>query len=188
MGTHLARNWWLIALRGVAAIIFGVLAFIWPGITLIALTILFGAYALVDGFLAVLAAVTHHTGSQRWWIVLLEGIVGIAAGIIAFVYPGITAFTLLIVIAAWSIITGILEIWAAIRLRHEINNEWMLILAGILSLLFGVLVAVFPGAGALAVIWIIAAYAVVFGILMLLLGLRLRSSPARQAQPEARSA
>ncbi len=187
METHLSRHWWLVALRGVAAIIFGILAFIWPGITLLALTILFGAYALVDGFIAVIAALTHHTGSQRWWVVLLEGIVGIVAGIVAFVYPQITAFALVLLIATWAILTGVLELWTAIELRREIRNEWLLILSGILSIVFGLLVAIFPSAGALAIVFLIGAYAVVFGVLFLFLGLRLRNRVAEAARPATRT-
>ncbi len=186
METHVARNWWLVALRGLAAIIFGVLALIWPGLTLLVLTILFGAYAIIDGFVAVIAALTHHTTSQRWWLLLLEGLVGIIAGLIAFAMPGLTALVLLYVIAAWAIVTGVLEIWHAVELRREIKNEWLLILSGIASVIFGVLVAIFPGAGALAVVWIIGVYAIVFGLLLLMLGLRLRGSAARQAETATR--
>ncbi len=186
MENMLARNWWLIALRGVAAIIFGVLALVWPGITLLALTILFGAYALVDGFLAVIAALTHHTGNRRWWVVLLEGIAGIAAGILTFIWPGLSAFVLVLLIAAWAIVTGILEIWSAIELRRVIKNEWLLILSGLLSVVFGLLVAIFPGAGALAIVWLIGAYAIVFGVLFLILGFRLRSRAAGQPRPATR--
>ncbi len=177
MTTTLARNWWAIALRGVLAILFGVAAFVWPGITLSVLVLLFGAYAFVDGLFALLAALRQHgdMGSERWWMLLLEGLAGIAAGVLTFIWPGITAVVLLYLIAAWAVITGVLEIIAAIRLRREINNEWLMALAGIASVIFGVLLFLQPGAGALAIVWLIGAYAIVFGILLLFLAFRLRS-------------
>jgi uncharacterized membrane protein HdeD (DUF308 family) len=174
MLTQLSRNWWLIALRGVAAILFGILAIVWPGVTLTFLVLLFGAYALVDGLLTVFAALTNQAGERRWWV-LLEGLVGIAAAVLTFLWPGATAFSLLYLIAAWAILTGVLEILAAIELRREISNEWFLILSGIASVIFGVLVILFPGAGALSVIWLMAAYAVVFGALLVVLSLRVKS-------------
>jgi uncharacterized membrane protein HdeD (DUF308 family) len=174
MITQLTRNWWIVVLRGVLAILFGVVAFVWPAISIAALVLLFGAYALVDGIFAVIAALTNTAGMQRWWV-LLEGVVGIVIGVLTFFWPGVTAFVLLYFIAAWSIVTGVLEILAAIELRKAITNEWLLIVSGILSVLFGLLVVLYPSAGALSVIWIIALYAVVFGILLIMLGLRLRN-------------
>ena len=187
---ELPRHWWLVALRGVAAIVFGILAFIWPGITLSVLILFFGAYAIVDGALALYAA-TRSRG-QHVWASVLEGIVGIAAGLIAFFSPGITALALLIVIAVWAIVTGVMEVIAAVELRHVIPNEWFLIISGLLSVVFGILLLVQPGAGALALVWLIGLYAVVFGIGMLALAWRLRgllkhmpevSSRAPQARP-----
>jgi uncharacterized membrane protein HdeD (DUF308 family) len=169
-----ARNWWLLALRGVLAIIFGVLAFIWPGITLIVLVLMFGAYALVDGIFTIILAFSDQKGKQRWWVMLIEGLVGVAAGIITFLWPGISAIALLFVIAAWAIVTGVLEIVAAVRLRREIEGEWLLAISGIASIIFGVLMVIWPGAGALAVIWLIATYAIIFGVLFLFLAFRLR--------------
>jgi uncharacterized membrane protein HdeD (DUF308 family) len=174
----MARNWWALALRGVAALLFAVLTFIWPGISLLALVALFGAYALIDGIFAAVTAITRSDVGDRRWVLLLEGLAGIAAGIIAFVWPGMTALALLYIIAAWAIVTGVLEIAAAVRLRREIQGEWALGLAGFLSVLFGVALVLFPGAGALAVLWLIAAYAIVFGLLMLALGFRLRAHRA----------
>jgi uncharacterized membrane protein HdeD (DUF308 family) len=171
---NLSRYWWLVVLRGVAAVIFGVLAFIWPGMTLNVLIILFAAYALVDGVSGIITAISDRKSNERWWVFLLEGLVGVAAGILAFLYPGMTAFALLYFIAVWAIITGIMEIIAAIRLRKEIDNEWMLALGGVASVIFGLLLIIFPGGGALALIWLIAAYAIIFGILLIVLGFRLR--------------
>ena len=174
MSATLIKNWWMVALRGLVAVLFGIAAFVWPGLTLLALVWLFGIYALMDGVFTLISAFTNRRESNRWWLLLLEGIVGIAAGIIAIVWPGITAFALLYLIAAWAIVTGVLEIAAAIRLREEIEGEWLMALSGILSLVFGILLVIWPGAGALAVVWMIAAYAIVFGIFLIILGFRLR--------------
>ena len=168
---ELPRHWWVVALRGLAAIIFGVLAFILPGPTLAVLIVLYGAYAIVDGVLALYAAV--RSGDNRWTFVI-EGVIGIAAGLVAFVWPGITALALLFVIAAWAMLTGIMEVIAGVRLRRAIDNEWMLIIAGLLSIVFGILLIAQPGAGALAIVWLIGVYAVAFGIALLALSWRLR--------------
>jgi len=178
----LARNWWVLALRGVFAIIFGVLALIWPALTLLVLITLFGAYALVDGIFAVIAGIASYGRNERWWAVLLEGVAGIILGVLTFLWPGTTALVLVYFIAAWALITGIFEIVAAIRLRKEIEGEWMMVLSGIVSILFGLFLVVAPGAGALGLTWVIGAYAIVFGILLLILAFRLRSLP-RDAQP-----
>jgi uncharacterized membrane protein HdeD (DUF308 family) len=174
MVTRLARRWWLLALRGVVAILFGLAALVWPGITLAVLVWLFGAYALVDGVFAVGAAVRARGEQPHWWGLLLEGVAGIAAGVVTLLWPGLTAIVLLYLIAAWAIVTGILEIVAAVQLRREIANEVWLALSGLLSVLFGLAVAIWPGAGALALIWLIGAYAVVFSVLLLALAVRLR--------------
>jgi len=168
-------SWWALLLRGVAAIAFGILAFVWPHITLTALVFLWGAYALVDGVVALVAGIKSHGEFNRWWIFLLEGILGIAAGIVAFVIPGITAMVLLFLIAAWAIVTGAFEIGAAIQLRKYIKGEWLLALAGVASVLFGFALFLNPSAGALAVVWLIGAYSIVFGFLLVALGLRLHS-------------
>ena len=172
----LSRNWWALALRGLAAIVFGVLAFAWPGITLWALVLLFGAYMLVDGIFAIVAAVRVAGRERRWWLLLVEGVLGVLAGLVAFLWPGITALALLYLVAAWAIVTGILQIVGAIRLRREIEGEWALILGGVLSVIFGVLLAVLPGPGILALVWLIGAYAVVSGVLLIVLALRVRNS------------
>lgn len=171
----LSRNWWVLAIRGVAAILFGIAAFLWPGITLTVLVLLFGAYVLVDGIFAVVAGISVRKEQERWWMMVLEGVAGIIIGVLTFLYPSITALVLLYFIAAWAIVTGAFEIAAAIRLRREIEGEWLLALAGIASLIFGVLLVIMPGPGALALIWLIGAYAIVFGVLMLVLAFRLRS-------------
>ncbi len=171
----LARNWWAVLLRGIAGVIFGILTFFAPAISLGALVLLFGAYALVDGVLTIVSAVKNRATTERWWVLLLEGIVGVAAGILTFLWPGITALALLYVIAAWALVTGGLEIAAAIRLRKVIDHEWLLILSGIASVALGVMLVLFPGAGALALVLWIGAYATVFGALLIALGFRLHS-------------
>ena len=183
----LARNWWAIALRGVAAIIFGILGLLMPVITMAALILLFGAYAVVNGIFNVIAAVRGHSGAPRWYL-LLEGVVSVAAGIIAFAWPGLTAIVLLYVIAAWAIITGVLEIAAAIRLHNRIRGEGWLVLSGILSVVAGALMVWAPGAGALALVLWIAAYVLVFGILLVGLAFRLRSGRIEAEETLSRAA
>jgi uncharacterized membrane protein HdeD (DUF308 family) len=172
----LSRNWWALALRGIVAILFGLAAFFLPGITLAVLILLFGAFALVDGIFAIVAAVRTHRRNERWWLLLVEGVLGVLAGVVAFLWPGLTALALLYLVAAWAIITGVLEIVGAIRLRKEIEGEWALILGGILSVIFGVLLAALPGVGILALVWLIGAYAIVAGVLLLAAALRARRS------------
>jgi len=176
----LATRWWLLLLRGLAAVAFGALALVWPGPTIVVLVLLYGAYALVDGVLAIAAAISARgTGAPTGWLVLI-GVAGIAAGFATFFWPGITALVLLVLIAVWSILHGILEVVGAIRLRREIEGEWLLVLSGLLSVAFGILVLARPGAGALALVWLIGAYAILFGVLLIVLSLRLRSHrPAR---------
>ena len=169
----LAKSWWLLLLRGIAAIIFGLLAFAWPGLTLVTLILFYGAFALVDGGLAVVAAITGGAPGSRWWLAII-GLLGIAAGLVTFMMPGLTAIVLLFFIAGWAIATGVLQIIGAIKLRKEIDNEWLLILGGIISVLFGVTMMLAPGAGALALVWVIGAYSVVIGATFVALALRLR--------------
>ncbi len=160
------RNWWLFLLRGLAAITFGVLSLIWPGISLVTLILLFGAYALVDGAFALAAAIVGRGNAElRWWLVLV-GLLGIGIGVTTFQWPGLTALTLLYFIAGWVVATGLLQIVGAIELRKAIENEWWLILDGALSVLFGILLFIMPGTGAVALIWLIAVFAITFGILM----------------------
>jgi uncharacterized membrane protein HdeD (DUF308 family) len=170
---RLARSWWLVAVRGLAAIVFGLIALLMPGITLLALVLLFAAYAIVDGASKVVSAFRRQPdGSRDMWS-LLAGILGIVAGIVAAVWPGITALVLLILIAAWAIVTGVFEIVAAYRLRDQINGEALLALGGALSIAFGVLALLMPSAGALAIVWLIGAYAIATGIVLLIAAYRL---------------
>jgi len=177
----LARNWWLFLLRGIAALAFGILSLIWPGISLYILTILFGAYALADGAFALAAAIagTGESGA-RWWLVLV-GLAGIGAGAVTFFWPGITALTLLYFIAGWIIAIGVLQIVGAIELRRFIKDEWWLILDGALGVLFGILVFAMPGAGALALIWLIAVFAIAFGALMIGFAFKVRKFKEKMA-------
>jgi uncharacterized membrane protein HdeD (DUF308 family) len=167
------HNWWMFAVRGVLAIIFGGVALIWPGQTLQALVLVFGAFALVDGIFAVIAGIAARGTFDRWWALLLEGLVGIVIGLATFFWPNITALVLVYFIAAWALITGILEIVAAIQLRSVITNEWMYILGGLLSIIFGILLFVFPGSGAVSLVWMIGIYAIVFGISEIIFAFRL---------------
>ncbi|HLW48680.1 MAG TPA: HdeD family acid-resistance protein [bacterium] len=170
----LARNWWALALRGVAALVFGLIALLMPGLTLVALVILFGAYSLVDGVFAVAAAVRAAETHHRWAWLLVEGLTGILTGIITFLWPGITAIVLLYLIALWAIVTGVLEVVAGFNLRGHLANEWLLLLGGVASIIFGVVLILQPMAGALALTWLIGLYALVFGVLMLILAFRMR--------------
>lgn len=175
--TILSRNWWVFLLRGILAVIFGILAFIWPGTTLLTLIILFGAYALVDGIFAIIAGVAGYGTTERWWAEVIEGVLGMVIGLMTLLWPGATALVVLYFIAAWAIVTGILEIAAAIQMRRYISGEWLLFLSGAVSVLFGVLLFIFPGAGALSLIAFIGAFAILFGSLLIVLALRLRSLP-----------
>jgi uncharacterized membrane protein HdeD (DUF308 family) len=169
----LARNWWLVLLKGICAILFGVLTFIWPGISLVSLLLLYGAYALVDGVLSLIAAIKGGAPAPRWWLALV-GVLGIAAGLVAWLLPGMTAIVLVYFIAGWMIATGVMEIIGAIRLRKEIDNEWWLVAAGVLSVIVGLFMAIAPGAGALGLLFVIGAYAIVFGVMLVGLAFRLR--------------
>lgn len=184
----LAHNWWMLLLRGIFAVLFGITCFVYPGLTLLVLAMFFGAYVLIDGIFAVVSAVYAPKGQKRWWVTLIEGIVGIAVGVITFLMPVITALGLLYLIAVWAIVTGIFEIVAAVRLRKEITNEWLLILAGLASVVFGVLIAAVPGAGALAVVWWIGAYSIIFGIFLVVLSFRLRQFLKTHQEPGPRTA
>jgi uncharacterized membrane protein HdeD (DUF308 family) len=168
----LAGNWWALLLRGIAAVLFGLAALFWPGLTLYVLVLFFGAYVLVDGVLAIVAGIRGSGG--RRWLLLAEGALGVLAGLVAFFYPGITALVLLYVIAFWAIFTGILRVVTAISLRRELENEWLMVLSGVLSVLFGVILAALPGVGLLSLVWLVGIYAIVFGVALMILGFRVR--------------
>ncbi|HRM53039.1 MAG: HdeD family acid-resistance protein [Ottowia sp.] len=174
LAAALGRNWWLLLVRGLVAIVFALLTWAQPGVSLAALVLVFGIYVLADGLLGVWSAIAKRRDNRHWWLLLLWGLVGIVVGVMTFIMPGITGLVLLMYIAAWAVITGVLQIVAAIRLRKEIKGEWLLILSGLVSVAFGVLLFLQPGAGALAVAWIIAAYAFIFGVLMVLLAFKVR--------------
>lgn len=171
----LAENWWLVLLRGIAALAMGILAFVMPGITLVTLILVWGIYALADGLFAMWGAVAGRSGGlvPRWWLAVV-GIAGILAGVLTFVWPGLTAQILLLMIACWAIVIGAMQIWGAIQLRKEIEGEWLLILSGLLGIAFGVVLLTRPGVGALAVVWMIGAYAVITGIDYIALAFKLR--------------
>ncbi|WP_105102847.1 HdeD family acid-resistance protein [Microbulbifer pacificus] len=172
----LADNWWVALVRGLFAILFGVLTFVWPGISLLSLVILFGVYSLMDGVVAIYGAIKGRgevSRSSLWWL-LFVGITGIAAGIVTFFYPQVTALVLVIFIGAWALVRGVFEIIGAIRLRKEIDHEWLLIFAGLLSVIFGLVLLLKPGAGALALLWLIGSYAIIFGVILVWLAFRLR--------------
>jgi uncharacterized membrane protein HdeD (DUF308 family) len=171
----LARNWWSLVIRGVLAIMLAILTFVWPGITLQAIVLLFGAYALLDGAFSIAGAWHASKAHERWGALLLHGLAGIGAAAITILWPAITAIALVFLIAAWAIVTGVLHIIAAIRLRKYITGEWLLALTGVASVAFGVLMMTAPVVGALVIALWIGVYALVFGCLLLALGFRLRS-------------
>ena len=164
----------MLALRGLVAILFGVLAFVLPGMTLLTLVFLFGAYAIVNGVFALVHALSAPKGYPRFGALLFTGIISIAAGVLAFIWPGITALSLVLLIAAWAIVNGVSEIATAIRLRRAMRHEWLLGLAGVLSVLLGIVMLLQPGVGALALVWWIGAFALAFGILLVALAFRVR--------------
>jgi uncharacterized membrane protein HdeD (DUF308 family) len=171
----LAQNWWLVLLRGIAGILFGIATFFIPAASFLALVLVFGAFAFADGVLALITAIRGRGETDRWWVLVLQGIAGIAAGVVTFFWPDITALALIYLIAAWALVTGGLEIAAAIRLRKVITGEWLLVLSGIASVILGVLLALFPGPGAFVLTLWIGAYALVSGVLLTILSFKLRS-------------
>lgn len=175
MDDVLARNWGLVALRGVLALVFGLATLFNPALTLVVLVFLFGAYSFVDGIFTVIAAIANRRGERYWVALLVSGIIGIAIGVVTYLMPHVTALALLFLIAAWAIATGVTQIVAAIRLRKVIRGEWLLVVAGVLSVLFGLFLIAAPGAGALAVTLWIGVYALLFGIVLIALAFRLRS-------------
>jgi len=170
----LSKYWWVLLLRGIVSILFGVMAYTSPGITLAALVLFFAAWVFVDGIVEVVAAVGGRKEHENWWVLLIEGLLGIAFGVIAFQAPEITALVLLIYIAAWAVATGVMRIILAVRLRKEIEGEWLLALSGLASILFGLWMMARPGAGALALLWFIAAWAIVVGAFLVILSFKVR--------------
>jgi uncharacterized membrane protein HdeD (DUF308 family) len=171
----LKRHWWVPVIRGIAAIVFGVIAFTHPVMAIATLVLLFGAWVLIDGIFRIVAAIRHRGSDSDWAWQLVIGIIGIIVGLLTFHAPQVTALALVIYIAAWALMIGASEIVMAVKLRHEIKGEWLLILMGLASIVFAVLLLWNPVAGAAAVIWLIAWYAVVLGILAIFFGFRLRS-------------
>lgn len=174
----LRRSWWLLLLRGIAAVTFGVLTFIWPQISLLTLIMVYGIYAFADGILALVAAIRGGGMVPRWWLAL-AGVVSILTAIVVFAWPDLTALILVYMIGFWSILRGALEIIGAIRLRNEISNEWSLGAAGALSVIFGLILVFMPGAGAIGLLWLIASWAVLFGLLLIWVAFRLKKLAAR---------
>ena len=177
----LAQNWWVFLVRGLVAIVFGLVALAWPGATLVTLVLFYGVFALIDGVFAVIAAVRGKGGKgSRWWLSFV-GLLGIVAGLVTYFSPGLTALALLVVIGIWALMYGMVEIVGAIRLRKEIDNEWLLMMHGALAVLFGLMALFRPGAGALALIWLIASFAFASGVLLIALAFRLKSHPANSS-------
>ncbi len=170
----LSRKWWLLLLRGVFAILFALLTWVWPGASLAALMLVFGIYVLADGVLGIWSAIAGRRENRHWWVLLLWGLVSAVVGVLTFLMPGVTGLVMLMYIAAWAIITGLLQLVAAIRLRKEIQGEWLMGLSGLLSIVFGGLLVAKPGAGMLAVAWLIATYAFLLGLLLVMLAFKVR--------------
>jgi uncharacterized membrane protein HdeD (DUF308 family) len=179
---------WMLMLRGAIAIVFGALALVWPDLTLLLLVGLFAAYALLSGVVAIAAAFRSRDTDRKWWLPLLLGIVSVAAGIGAIFYPGLTALVLVLLMGANAIVTGALDIAIAVRLRQVLRGHWMLILSGIVSIVFGMLVFLYPGAGALALVWLISLYAILTGVLLFALGLRTRRAAGSASAPRTATA
>ena len=169
----LARNWWLILLRGIAAVVLGVLAFVWPAITFVTLLLLFGIYALADGVLALAAAIMGTSPTPSWWLAIV-GVAGLTAGVLTFLRPDIASVALLIVIAAWAFVSGLMQIIGAIELRKEIDNEWLLIISGIFSIIFAAILLIQPVLGTLALIFSLGCFAIGYGILLIAFAFRLK--------------
>lgn len=172
---ELARWWWTFILRGILAVAFGILAFLAPPLGIGVLVGLFAAWALIDGATNLWEGIQRRARDRSWWLSVLEGIVSILAGVLALLFPAWAATALVLLIAAWAIVTGVFEIVAAIRLREQIKGEFWMGLAGVASILYGIVLILFPAAGALAIVWLIGGFAIAFGAFMIVLGWRLRS-------------
>ncbi|MDB5729511.1 MAG: hypothetical protein JWQ00_2716 [Noviherbaspirillum sp.] len=186
MNDSLLQSWWMPAARGAVAIAFGVLALIWPGLTLLGLVALFSAYALITGAISIVGAVRNRKRDDQWWLMLIVGLVGVGAGIIAMIHPEMTTLVLVLIVAANALVTGVLDIALAIRLRKTIRDEWLYVLNGIAAIIFGVVAFLFPTAGALAIVWMISLYAVVTGVLLVAAAFRLRAGTTGSAMPDRR--
>lgn len=169
-----AGNWWVLAIRGLIALLFGVVAFLRPGVALTVLALLFAAYALLDGILSLLAAYWRASRHDRWWMLAFEGLAGIVVALVTAAWPAITVLALLYLMAAWAVVTGLLEVSAAVRLRRYLEGEWLLAVAGAASIVFGLVLVVAPIAGQIVLAWWIGGYALFFGVTMLVLAARLR--------------
>lgn len=178
LSAMLQRSWWALLLRGLAAIAFGLLTWLQPAASAAALLLVFGIYVLVDGVLGVYTAIRSRGASRYWWVVLLWGLTGVVVGVLTVLNPVVTAWVLTIYVGAWALITGLMQIIAAVRLRKEIQGEWVLVLSGLVSVLFGGLVLAQPGAGMMAMLWLLATYAVVFGLLMVILAFKVKKGVA----------
>lgn len=185
MNNFFLRSWWVPALRGLFAILFGVLALMWPGLTLLSLVALFAAWAFLAGIASVIGAIQHRAVDDDWWLPLLLGLVSIGAAVVAFVNPFLTMLVLVMVIGANALVSGVLDIVAAVRLRKEIRGEWMLGLAGIASIVFGAVVFLYPLASAVAMVWLVSIYAIVSGALLLALAIRARTVATKGRAPQA---
>ncbi|HUO92184.1 MAG TPA: HdeD family acid-resistance protein [Rhizomicrobium sp.] len=174
MFATLAKNWWAFAIRGLLGVLFGIIAFAWPGVTMLSLVIVFAAYAITDGVFAIIAAVRAASHHERWTLFLLEGIVGIVAGVLAFMWPGLTVIVFVTLVAFWALLSGGLMLAAAFRLDTH-HGRWWFALGGVASIIYGVLLLIAPVIGALVLTWWIGAYALVFGIAMLIAAFRLRT-------------
>jgi uncharacterized membrane protein HdeD (DUF308 family) len=174
LSTLLSQTWWVLLLRGLFALAFGVITLLQPAVTLAWLLMFFAFYTLADGVLGVWSAIAGRKENEHWGVMLLWGLAGIVVGLLVLTSPGVTVLALLFYIAIWAIATGILEIVAAIRLRKEIEGEWLLILGGLASVAFGIFLMAHPGAGAISLVWLIGSFAMVFGIILVLLALKVR--------------
>ena len=172
--TLFAGRWWAVLIRGLVAIAFGVLAFTWPGVTLATLVLLFGFYALLDGAFSLISAIGGRRRREDRWLLTLEGVIGIWAGLVTLRAPVVTAVVLVFLMSMWAMATGFLRIVAAVRLRKEISGEVWLVLSGLASVLFALMLMLRPMVGALALVWIIAGYALIMGVFLIMLGIELR--------------
>jgi uncharacterized membrane protein HdeD (DUF308 family) len=183
----MSRNWWALLIRGIAAIIFGIaILFTWPGLVISTMVLVFAAYVFVDGIFAIISGIQHRD-QPRWWAMVLEGVIGILAGIAAFLFPGAAVLTLLYIIAFWAVVTGVLEIISAIQLRKEIDNEWWMILSGIGSIIFGVLLVLFPLSSIVTLLWLFGIIAIAFGVFTVILAFRVRGMGGSSSGSQTRA-